>query len=72
MLVESSLASAAMVHAACALPRLDWGLSLGSLLVTEDVVTAPLACRNGAVALPEGPGLGVEIDEAKLRRLAPA
>jgi L-alanine-DL-glutamate epimerase-like enolase superfamily enzyme len=71
MLVESSLASAAMVHAACAVPQVNWGLSLGSLLVTDDPVAEPLACREGEVTCPKGAGLGVEIDEARLRRLAP-
>lgn len=71
MLVESSLASAAMVHAACAVPQLDWGLSLGSLLVTEDVVASPLECRDGMVGLPDGHGLGVQVDERKVRALAP-
>jgi L-alanine-DL-glutamate epimerase-like enolase superfamily enzyme len=28
----------------------------------------PIALREGAVALPEGPGLGVEVDEAAVAR----
>jgi L-alanine-DL-glutamate epimerase-like enolase superfamily enzyme len=72
MLVESSLASSAMVHAACAVPQIDWGLSLGSLLVTSDPAAQPLACREGEIGCPEGPGLGVTVDEARLRELAPA
>ena len=71
MLVELSLASAAMVHAACAVPQIDWGLSLGGLLVTEDPVTEPLSCRDGLIDCPRGPGLGMRVDEARLARLAP-
>ena len=29
---------------------------------------APIALRDGAVALPDGPGLGVEVDEAAVAR----
>jgi L-alanine-DL-glutamate epimerase-like enolase superfamily enzyme len=71
MLVESSLASAAMVHAACAVPQIDWGLSLGGLLVSEDPVTEPLRCHDGQIECPRGPGLGVRVDEALLAKLAP-
>lgn len=70
MLVESSLASAAMLHAACAAPQIDWCLSLGCLLLTDDPVGEPLQCRDGMATLPVGSGLGVTIDEKRLRRFA--
>jgi L-alanine-DL-glutamate epimerase-like enolase superfamily enzyme len=31
-------------------------------------VRQPLAIRDGAVALPQGPGLGIEVDEAAVER----
>lgn len=34
------------------------------------VLTEPIGCRAGIVRVPEGPGLGVEIDRAALRRFA--
>ncbi|MCC7417486.1 MAG: hypothetical protein IT176_10135 [Acidobacteria bacterium] len=71
MVVESTLGSAAMAHAACAVPQADWGVSLGSLLITDDPVVERLQCRGGEIACPAGPGLGVTVDEAHLRRLAP-
>ena len=71
MVVESSLASAAMVHLACAVPQMDWGLSLGSLLLTEDPVEAPLACADGMIRCPKGSGFGMTVDENLLRRMAP-
>jgi muconate cycloisomerase len=70
MMMESSLATAAMVHAACAVPRVEWGLSLGNLWLAEDPVAAPIACADGVVRCPEGPGLGVEVDERRLAALA--
>ena len=70
MLMESSLATAAMVHAACAVPQIDWGLSLGHLWLAEDPVRQPLACVNGMIDRPRGPGLGVEVDEGHIVALA--
>jgi len=70
MMMESSLAASAMVHAACAVPNLDWGLSLGNLWLAEDPVVVPLACRDGRVHCPSSPGLGVVVDERRLAALA--
>lgn len=70
MMMESSLASAAMIHAACAIPRVDWGLSLGHLWLAEDPVVTPITCENGLVHCPAGPGLGVQVDERRLAALA--
>jgi muconate cycloisomerase len=70
MLMESSLATSAMVHAACAAPQIDWGLSLGHLWLAEDPVRKPLVCRDGMIDCPEGPGLGVEVDPDRLAEFA--
>jgi L-alanine-DL-glutamate epimerase-like enolase superfamily enzyme len=40
----------------------------GDRQLAEDIVQAPIALRDGMVALPEGPGLGVEVDEAAVAR----
>jgi muconate cycloisomerase len=66
---ESSLASAATVHLACAVENIDWGVSLTHFYLAEDIVHQPLAMTNGLVSLPVGPGLGVEVDEAAVARL---
>ncbi len=71
MMMESSLASAALVHAACAIPNVDWGLSLGHLWLAEDPVADPIVCVDGMVHCPPGPGLGVTVDEARIRARAP-
>ena len=36
---------------------------VGPLLLLEDIVTAPLRYQDGQLAVPAGPGLGVELDE---------
>ena len=68
-MAESSLSAAAMVHLACALDNVDWGISLTHFYLAEDIVRVPLAMEGGLVALPRKPGIGVEIDEAAVARL---
>jgi muconate cycloisomerase len=67
-IAESSIASAALVHLACAIPASDWGVSLTHFYLAEDLVKRPLPLGDGMVALPTGPGLGVEVDEAAVER----
>ena len=67
-IAESSVASAAAIHLACAVPNIDWGVSLTHFYLAEDIVRQPLRLRAGTVSLPDGPGLGVEIDEAAVAR----
>jgi muconate cycloisomerase len=67
-IAESSIASAAAIHLACAAPAVDWGVSLTHFYLAEDIARNPLAIGDGAVALPVGPGLGIEVDEAQVER----
>jgi muconate cycloisomerase len=67
-IAESSIASAAAVHLACAVPKADWGVSLTHFYLAEDIVRRPLRLNDGLVALPAGVGLGVEVDEAAVER----
>jgi L-alanine-DL-glutamate epimerase-like enolase superfamily enzyme len=65
---ESSIASAAAAHVAAAVPALDWGLTVTNPGLAEDVVIEPLAVTRGHVDVPERPGLGVDVDERRVRR----
>ena len=67
-IAESSIGTAAAVHLACAVPNVAWGVSLTNMYLAEDIVRRPIAIADGTVALPDGPGLGVEVDEAALAR----
>jgi muconate cycloisomerase len=67
-IAESSVSSAAALHLACAVPKADWGVSLTHFYLAEDIVRRPLPLKNGVVALPDGPGLGVDVDEAAVER----
>jgi L-alanine-DL-glutamate epimerase-like enolase superfamily enzyme len=49
-------------------PNVDWGVSLTNLYLAEDIVRSPIAVRDGAVGLPDGPGLGIEVDETAVAR----
>jgi muconate cycloisomerase len=48
-----------------------WGCELfGPLLLEGDVTRAPVQYRDGAIRALDGPGLGVEVDEARLKEWA--
>ena len=67
-IAESSIASAAAIHLACAVPSAEWGVSLTHFYLAEDIVRLPLPLTNGTVALPDKPGLGIEVDEDAVAR----
>ncbi len=67
-IAESSIGAAAAVHLACAVPNVDWGVSLTNFYLAEDLAKRPLQISGGAVALPDGPGLGIDVDEAAVAR----
>ncbi len=61
---------AAMVHLAAAVPNLTYACDTHWPWKTEDVVAgSPFTFRGGALAVPAGPGLGVELDRDALARL---
>jgi muconate cycloisomerase len=67
-IAESGIASAAAINLACAVPSVDWGVSLTHFYLAHDIVKTPLKIADGLVALPDAPGLGVEVDEDAVAR----
>ena len=66
-MLEGTVGTVASLHAWSTLP-LQWGTEMfGPLLLKDDIVSVPLTFADGQVALPQTPGLGVELDEDKLR-----
>jgi len=65
---ESSVASAAALHLAAVVPSLAWGLTVTSPGLAEDVVTDPLRIERGHITVLDRPGLGVDVDERRVRR----
>jgi L-alanine-DL-glutamate epimerase-like enolase superfamily enzyme len=65
---ESSIACAAAMHVAAALPQIAWGLTLSHDGLAEDVTARPILIERGHVQISDAPGLGVEVDEDRVRR----
>ena len=70
-MIETSLGTAAYLHVALAAAPVTWGCELfGPLLLKGDVVRRPVQYADGAILALEGPGLGVDVDEAALDECA--
>jgi len=70
-LLESSIGAAAHLQVFATLRELFWGCEhFGPQILTGDLVTEPLRFADFHVHLPTGPGLGVSLDVAALRRYA--
>jgi L-alanine-DL-glutamate epimerase-like enolase superfamily enzyme len=67
-IAESSIASAAIAHIAAALPSINWSVSITCQYLAADLTQRPLQMAQGHVAVSDAPGLGVEVDEALVRR----
>lgn len=65
-IAESSIASAALLHLAAAIPELAWGVSPTQQYLAEDLVGDPIAVVAGEVRVPSGAGLGVAVDESRV------
>jgi L-alanine-DL-glutamate epimerase-like enolase superfamily enzyme len=65
---ESSLAGAAGVHLAAALPQITWGLTLSHEGLADDVTARPIRVEHGHVEVSDRPGLGIDVDEDRVRR----
>lgn len=68
--IESSISAAANLHSAAAMDRIDFGCSPANQGVVQDVTDAPITVGNGEFPVPSGPGLGIDVDEGLVRRLA--
>jgi muconate cycloisomerase len=69
-MAETGINTAGLLHLAAALPAADWGVGFSSQYLVDDILKTPISFANGHVSVPQGPGLGIEVDEAKVRRYA--
>ena len=70
-LLESSVGAAAHLQVFSTLRELEWGCEhFGPQILTGDLVIEPLRFSDFHVHLPTGPGLGVTLDPAAMRRYA--
>ncbi len=68
--IESSISAAANLHCAAALDAIEYGCSPANRGLVMDVTGEPLGVVKGEFAVPTGDGLGVEVDEELMGRLA--
>jgi L-alanine-DL-glutamate epimerase-like enolase superfamily enzyme len=70
--LEMGIASAAMIHLAMATSAIDADAFpcdiIGPLCYQDDLLINPLSVVPGKAFPPQGPGLGVELDNAKLEK----
>ncbi|QJY34937.1 TfdD [Diaphorobacter sp. JS3050] len=67
MALESSIGTAAGLQLFSALPEMPWGCEMiGPLLLADDLTTVPISYCEYEVVVPNGCGLGVELDHEKI------
>src|SRR5262245_15757832 len=65
--LESAIGASAGLHLAASSPSIDLGCEMsGRYLLVDDFGAEPIAMEDGALVVPQGPGLGVTVDEEKL------
>jgi glucarate dehydratase len=68
---ELGIQLASMLHLGAALANIGFAADAHYHHLTDDIIKGgPLQYRNGCIALPKGPGLGVELDHDKLAEYA--
>lgn len=68
---ELGIQLASMLHLGAALPNLNFAADAHYHHLTDDIIEGGLmAYENGAIAVPSGPGLGVEVNRDKLAEYA--
>ncbi len=68
---ELGVGWAAMIHVASCMPHLKLAIDCMNLHLADDIIEGgKIVPKDGVVRPPEGPGLGVRIDEAKLAKYA--
>jgi len=68
-MLEGAFGTIAAAHLFASVANLQWGTELfGPLLITEEILTKPLDYSDFALSVPDGLGLGIELDEAAVKR----
>ncbi|WP_027209961.1 muconate/chloromuconate family cycloisomerase [Burkholderia sp. WSM2232] len=68
-MLEGAVSTIASAHLFASFANLQWGTELfGPLLITEQILTRPLEYSEFELTVPNGPGLGIELDEEMVKR----
>ncbi|OLP44904.1 muconate/chloromuconate family cycloisomerase [Rhizobium oryziradicis] len=66
-MLEGAFGTIASAHVFSTFNQLQWGTELfGPLLLTEEILTTPLDYSDFELTVPNGPGLGIELDEERV------
>lgn len=69
--IETSIGTAAAAHVFASVPDLELGCELiGPLLLRDDLTVTPARYEHGHLIVPQGPGLGVEVDWDRVAKYA--
>jgi len=63
---DLGIKTAAVLHLVASEPRIDLPPDTIYYAWEDDVIAEPFSVEDGEIAVPEGPGLGVEVDEGKV------
>lgn len=67
-MLEGAFGTIASAHAFSTFANLQWGTELfGPLLLTEEILATPLDYSDFELTIPDGPGLGITLDEDRVR-----
>ena len=67
-MLEGSISTLAAAHLFATVDKLEWGTEMfGPLLLQDDILVERLDYSDFTLKLPKGPGLGVALDEDKVR-----
>ncbi|HEY4202529.1 MAG TPA: enolase C-terminal domain-like protein [Devosiaceae bacterium] len=67
---ELGISTACHLQLAASTPELRHAMDTVYYLMADDIVTQPFEIENGAMTVPAGPGLGIEVDMEKLTHYA--
>jgi muconate cycloisomerase len=68
-MLEGAVGTIASAHAFSTFEKLQWGTELfGPLLITEEILVKPLDYSDFELTVPDGPGLGIELDKDRIKR----
>lgn len=70
-MLEGGVGTVASAHVFSTFAKLQWGTELfGPLLLTEEILATPLDYSDFELTVPDAPGLGIELDEDRLKYFA--
>lgn len=81
--IEMGIGVAANLHLGVAVEALQWasvcpvpnpdgraGVEMAGIYYLDDIIAEPLHYEDGQLRVPDGPGLGIQVDEAKLASMS--